>query len=126
MTRTTIFTFSLLISLLFFSDFVANAIPGGRTKIKDVKTNTEIQELGRYSVEEYNQLQRTQKSGDGDLKFSKVVAAESQVVAGTKYYLKIEAVTKSGAVKVFDAELVVVPWKRSKKLLGFKPSPANK
>ncbi|KAI3823117.1 hypothetical protein L1987_04547 [Smallanthus sonchifolius] len=126
MARSTNLTFSVIIFLFFASNFVANAIPGGRTKVKNVKTNTEIQELGSYSVDEYNQLQRTQKSGAGDLKFSKVVEAETQVVAGTKYYLKIEAFTKSGALKVFDAEVVVKPWAHSKQLLDFKPSPANK
>lgn len=122
MTRTTISYLSILISVLFVSIFVANAIPGGRKKISDVKSNQEIQELGRFSVDEYNRLQ---KGGDGGLKFSQVVAAESQVVAGTKYYLKIEAVSKSGARKVFDAEVVVKSWVHSKQLLGFKPSPNN-
>ncbi|KAI7751946.1 hypothetical protein M8C21_008277 [Ambrosia artemisiifolia] len=115
---------STIIFLILFSSTLA--IPGGRTKVKNVKTDTEIQKLGSYSVDEYNRLQRTHKTGDGDLKFSQVVAAETQVVAGTKYYLKIEAVTKKGVVKVFDAEVVVQPWKHSKKLLGFKPAPVNK
>ncbi|XP_076900767.1 cysteine proteinase inhibitor B-like [Bidens hawaiensis] len=123
MARPTILTFSILISLFLVS---THAIPGGRTKVKNVKTNQEIQNLGSYSVDEYNQSQRTKQGGDGDLKFSKVVAAETQVVAGTKYYLKIEAFTKSGVLKVFDAEVVVQPWKHSKKLLGFKPSPVHK
>ncbi|KAJ0617175.1 putative Cystatin domain-containing protein [Helianthus annuus] len=114
--------FIILLSLLL----VATAIPGGRTKVKNVKTDTEIQQLGSYSVDEYNRLQRTKKTGAGHLKFSQVVAAETQVVAGTKYYLKIEAVTKGGKVKVFDAEVVVQSWKHSKKLLGFKPAPVDK
>ncbi|CBI17297.3 unnamed protein product, partial [Vitis vinifera] len=29
---------------------------GGRTEIKDVKTNKEVQQLGRFSVEEYNRI----------------------------------------------------------------------
>jgi len=99
--------------------------PGGPYKDpKREKKNKEIQDLGKYSVDEYNRLQRGQKTGDGDLKFSQVVAAESQVVAGTKYYLKIEAVSNSGVKKVFDAEVVVQPWKQPpKQLLTFKPSP---
>ncbi|KAM0013672.1 putative Cystatin domain-containing protein [Helianthus debilis subsp. tardiflorus] len=118
-------TFFIILLSLFL---VATAIPGGRTKVKNVKKDTEIQQLGSYSVDEYNRLQRTKKTGAGagDLKFSQVVAAETQVVAGTKYYLKIEAVTKGGKVKVFDAEVVVQPWKHSKKLLGFKPAPVQK
>ncbi|KAK1435327.1 hypothetical protein QVD17_01088 [Tagetes erecta] len=123
MAKNTILTFSILIFLFFLSTFMANAIPGGRTKLKNVETDKEVQALGSYSVDEYNQLQSSHKTGAGDLKFSKVIAAETQVVAGTKYYLKIEAFTKSGVVKVFDAEVVVQPWKHSKKLLDFKPSP---
>ncbi|MTV28854.1 hypothetical protein FTX61_26290, partial [Nitriliruptoraceae bacterium ZYF776] len=115
-------TLTTLILITLF--ILTSAIPGGRTKIQNVKTNKEIQDLGKYSVDEYNRLQRSQKTGDGDLKFSQVVAAESQVVAGTKYYLKIEAVSNSGVKKVFDAEVVVQPWKQqSKQLLNFKPSP---
>ena len=67
--------------------FLANAIPGGRTKIKDVKNNQEVQELGRYCVEENNR-----KVGSNGLKFVEVVKAESQVVSGTKYYLTIKAI----------------------------------
>ncbi|KVH90918.1 cysteine proteinase inhibitor B-like [Cynara cardunculus var. scolymus] len=126
MSRSTILTFSLVIFFLFVSSCVVNGIPGGRTKIEDVKTNKEVQELGSYSVDEYNKLQRSQKGGAGDLKFSKVVSAESQVVSGIKYYLKIEAVSKSGVSKIFDAEVVVKPWMHSKQLLNFKPSPARK
>ncbi|KAI3706254.1 hypothetical protein L6452_23868 [Arctium lappa] len=126
MNRSTIFTFSVVVFMFFVSNCVVDGIPGGRTKIKDVKTNKEVQELGSYSVDEYNRLQRSQKGGSGDLKFSKVVEAESQVVSGIKYYLKIEAVSKSGVSKVFDAEVVVKPWMKSKQLLEFKPSPARK
>lgn len=119
MARSTILTFSVLLFLFFVSNCVVNGIPGGRTKIKDVKTDKEVQELGSYSVDEYNKLQ---KGGAGNLKFSKVVEAESQVVSGIKYYLKIEAVSKSGGSKVYDAEVVVKSWMNSKQLLSFKPS----
>nr|XP_043624872.1 cysteine proteinase inhibitor B-like [Erigeron canadensis] len=121
MAKITLTTFFFLLITFFV---LTSAIPGGRTKIQNVKKNKEIQDLGKYSVDEYNRLQRGQKTGDGDLKFSQVVAAESQVVAGTKYYLKIEAVSNSGVKKVFDAEVVVQPWKQQpKQLLTFKPSP---
>ncbi|KAL8227327.1 hypothetical protein R6Q57_017159 [Mikania cordata] len=119
------FTFSILILLFFASNFVAGVILGGRTKIKDVKKDTEIQQLGKYSVDEYNQSQRAKKSGAGYLKFKKVVAAESQMVSGIKYYLKIEAFTKSGDRKLFDAEVVVKSWEHFKQLVGFKPSPGK-
>ncbi|KAI3738822.1 hypothetical protein L2E82_29006 [Cichorium intybus] len=121
MANLSIITFSIVILL---SSFVANGIPGGRTKVTDVKSNKELQELGRYSVEEYNRLQRISSGkNDGDLKFSQVVEAEKQVVSGMKYYLKIEAFSKASEdPKVFEAVVVVKPWLRSKQLQSFAPS----
>ncbi|KAL1825266.1 hypothetical protein DCAR_0313408 [Daucus carota subsp. sativus] len=99
---------------------------GGRTEIPDVESNEEIQQLGEYSVEQYNQQHHNGDGGDstdsaGDLKFVKVVAAEKQVVAGIKYYLKIVA-AKGGHKKKFDAEIVVQAWKKTKQLMSFAPS----
>ena len=101
-------------------------IPGGKTEIKDVKTNKEVQELGRYSVEEYKRMQGKQQHGDGkrgmvDLTFSEVVEGQKQVVAGIKYYLKINA-SQKGVPKMFDSVVVVKPWAHSKQLLDFSPS----
>lgn len=123
MSRSTILTLSVVIFVLIL---VADGITGGRTKVEDVKTNKEVQELGRYSVEEYNRSEGSRKGGVGSLKFIQVVEAETQVVSGIKYYLKIVAFSKSGVSKVFDAEVVVKAWMHSKQLLNFKPSPANK
>ncbi|KAJ8421278.1 hypothetical protein Cgig2_026809 [Carnegiea gigantea] len=108
---------------------------GGRTEIKDVTKNKEVQDLGRFSVEEYNRslmedmppspLRRV--VGDdggptGHLMFLEVVEAQRQVVAGLKYYLKVAAV-QDGVPKTFDAVVVVKPWEaQSKKLLNFGPS----
>ncbi len=132
---------SITVSVFFFAFalVVANfgtpanglggTVVGGRTKVPDVKTNKEIQDLGRYSVKEYNRLQRRRQgsNGGGDLKFSEVIAAEKQVVSGTKYYLKVAAFeASSGVPKTFDAELVVKPWAHSKQLLNFAPSPSTK
>ncbi|KAL4561070.1 hypothetical protein LXL04_033232 [Taraxacum kok-saghyz] len=121
MTNLSIITFSLVI---LASSIVANGIPGGRTKVTDVKSNKELQELGRYSVLEYNRMQRISSGkNDGDLMFSQVVEAEKQVVSGMKYYLKIEAFSKTSEdPKVFEAVVVVKPWLRSKQLQSFAPS----
>nr|GEY61840.1 cysteine proteinase inhibitor B [Tanacetum cinerariifolium] len=90
---------------------------GGRTKIKDVKNNQEVQELGKYCVEENNR-----KVGSNGLKFVEVVKAESQVVSGTKYYLTIQAVSSIGCENsLLDAEIVVKPWVHSNELLTFRP-----
>ncbi|GFZ01518.1 hypothetical protein Acr_15g0001270 [Actinidia rufa] len=97
---------------------------GGRTKVKDVKSNEEVQGLGKYSVEQYNRQKK--KSNGGDLSFEAVLEAEKQVVSGIKYYLKISAATRDGVPKTFDAVVVVKPWAHSKELLNFNPSSATK
>ncbi|KAM3267298.1 hypothetical protein P3S67_032470 [Capsicum chacoense] len=84
---------------------------GGKTPIKDVKTNKKIQELGKYCVEEYNKSLRKYKQIMQDdnielLSFVEVVEAETQVVSGIKYYLKISTFS-FGIPKIFNAELVV-------------------
>ncbi|KAL7177080.1 hypothetical protein ACSBR2_030418 [Camellia fascicularis] len=102
---------------------------GGRTKVKDVKSNEEVQELGRYSVEQYNLQQKKShlNGGRADLRFQAVVEAEKQVVSGIKYYLKITAVySRSEIPRTFEAVVVVQPWAHSKELLNFSPSPATK
>lgn len=98
---------------------------GGRTPINDVKTNRKIQELGKYCVEEYNHSLRkyNQTMQDNNIEFLdfvEVVEAETQVVSGIKYYLKISAFTL-GIVKIFDAQLVVKPWEKKKELVHFSP-----
>lgn len=100
---------------------------GGKTEIPDVKTNTEVQELGRFSVEEYNRsLRLWRKPGVHDgagerLEFREVMEAQRQVVSGIKYYLKISA-TQNGEERMFDSVVVVKPWLHSKQLLNFAPS----
>ncbi|KAL0382867.1 UNVERIFIED_CONTAM: Cysteine proteinase inhibitor B [Sesamum calycinum] len=100
---------------------------GGRTQVKNVEQNQEIQELGRYCVREYNHQLQLKPNASTALVFSQVVAAETQVVSGIKYYLKISAVTSDGApARTFDAVVVVKPWVHSKELLNFAPSPPPK
>lgn len=103
---------------------------GGKTEIPDVEANTEVQELGRFAVEEYNRnlgLWRIQAPGDGGagegerVEFREVVKGQRQVVAGIKYYLKISA-TQNRNQRMFDSVVVVKPWLRSKQLLNFAPS----
>ena len=97
---------------------------GRRTKLSDVKTNKEIQDLGRFSVKEFNNNRRKYEKGGevGQLMFSEVVEAQTQVVSGVKYYLRIMAATQKKEKRMFDSVLVVKPWLRSKELLTFEPS----
>ncbi|GKE13099.1 cysteine proteinase inhibitor B-like protein [Tanacetum coccineum] len=115
-------TLFLTIVILCIITITSSALIGGRTKIKDVKNDKEVQELGKYCVEENNR-----KVGSNGLKFVEVVKAESQVVSGTKYYLTIKAISsKGGKNSFFDAEIVVKPWLHSKELLTFRPGKGSK
>ncbi|KAK7359343.1 hypothetical protein VNO77_01298 [Canavalia gladiata] len=95
---------------------------GGKTEIADVETNEEVQELGRFSVEEYNRKLRLWRTAEEELKFVEVVEAQQQVVSGIKYYMKIVAKQNGGDPRMFDSVVVVKPWLCSKELLNFAPS----
>ncbi|CAI9776144.1 unnamed protein product [Fraxinus pennsylvanica] len=118
---------SVFLLFLFFlvatQAYALGGIVGGKTEVKNVKTNKEVQELGKYCVDQYNSKQKHVANGRKLLTFSQVVEAEKQVVSGIKYYLKISAATYGGGVpKNFDAVVVVKPWVDSKELLNFAPS----
>ncbi|KAL4273706.1 hypothetical protein GQ457_13G028770 [Hibiscus cannabinus] len=114
---------SLLLLVITVSSFTVVEALGGRTPINDVKNNKEVQELGRFSVEEYNGRLRHNGGGSSTaaLVFSQVVEAEKQVVSGIKYYLKIKAM-QGGLTKTFESVVLVKPWVKSKDLLNFSPS----
>ncbi|XVF65387.1 hypothetical protein PTKIN_Ptkin09bG0244500 [Pterospermum kingtungense] len=127
MAKTELILLSLLV-VLTVSATVVNGygtMVGGKTEIKDVKSNKEVQGLGRFSVEEYNRSQGRLRSNGGGrrgmLVFSQVVEAQKQVVSGIKYYLKIEAM-QNGLTRTFESVVVVKPWLKSKQLLNFSPS----
>ncbi|KAL4309083.1 hypothetical protein GQ457_01G023340 [Hibiscus cannabinus] len=111
----------IILSLLFAIALAVEGyrgMVGGRRQVTDVKTNKEVQELGRFAVEEYNRNHRIRQ-----LVFSQVIEAETQVVSGIKYYLRIEAAeNKLSNCKTFESVVVVKPWLRSKELLHFSPS----
>ncbi|RDX67813.1 Cysteine proteinase inhibitor 2, partial [Mucuna pruriens] len=94
---------------------------GGRKEIGDVKTNKEVQELGRFAVEEYN-IRLMQRRKEEGLTFVEVMEAQKQVVSGIKYYMKIAVTQSGGDSRMFDSVVVVKPWLRSKELLNFAPS----
>ncbi|KAF0893870.1 hypothetical protein E2562_031407 [Oryza meyeriana var. granulata] len=106
---------------------------GGRTEIRDVGSNKEVQSLGRFAVAEHNR--RLRHGGGGGptdpvpvkLAFARVVAAQKQVVSGVAYYLKVVARDPrgggGGGDRPFDAVVVVKAWIKSKELVSFTPSP---
>ncbi|WVZ07436.1 hypothetical protein V8G54_020782 [Vigna mungo] len=118
-------TVTILVTLLsVLSSASCARLVGGKTEIPDVRTNREVQELGRFSVEEYNNGLKLLNDSDNErekLTFTEVVEAQQQVVSGLKYYLKISA-THRGIHKMFSSVVVVKPWLPSKKLLHFAPA----
>ncbi|KAB1213492.1 Cysteine proteinase inhibitor 10 [Morella rubra] len=115
------------VTLFFFSTYAYEGrMVGGRTEVRDVKTNEEVQQLGRFSVEEYNRSLRHRGNGEGakQLRFVEVVEAQRQVVSGIKYYLKVSA-TQNGITRVFESVVVVKPWAHSKEVVTFGPSTSS-
>jgi len=101
-------------------------LAGSKTEIADVKMNKEVQDLGRFSVEEHNRRVKEKRGAEAEeeVVFEEVVEAQQQVVSGTKYYLKISAMQSGGGrSRTFDSVVVVKPWLRSTQLLNFTPSP---
>ncbi|KAJ4810083.1 Cysteine proteinase inhibitor [Rhynchospora pubera] len=100
---------------------------GGRSEVKDVESNKDVQELGRFAVQEYNcQLQENHTTKEELLSFSKVVEAQRQVVAGLKYYMRVvttvsHAEPEGHGKRVYDAVVVVKPWLGSRVLVSFEP-----
>lgn len=121
----TILVIVTLLSVLSTTSYGrVNVMVGGKTEVADVRANREVQELGRFAVEEYNQQRlrmRRDDGGDETLRFVEVVEAEQQVVSGVKYYLKISAATRDGVHRMFTSVVVVKPWLHSKKILHFGP-----
>ncbi|KAE8695556.1 Tetratricopeptide repeat (TPR)-like superfamily protein isoform 1 [Hibiscus syriacus] len=127
-TELIILSLSFAMALSFVAVEGYGRMVGGRTEVTDVKTNKQVQKMGRFAVEEYNRNHRIQRRRFDDsegrsveLVFSEVIEAETQVVSGIKYYLKIEA-TENKLRKTFESVVVVKPWLQSKELLHFSPS----
>ncbi|OAY51238.1 hypothetical protein MANES_05G198500v8 [Manihot esculenta] len=117
----------LPVLLLLSAFLLVSTIPGGISPVQDVKNNKEVQDLGRFCVEEFNRQLLQHSNGGGErLVFSEVVDALEQVVAGVKYYLKIAAWSmENREMAIYDAQVVSAPWKyETGLLLSFQPSVA--
>lgn len=89
------------------------AKPGGISNVDGKENSLEIEGLARFAVEEHN------KKDNAMLQYVKVVKAKEQVVAGTVYYITIEA--KDGdAKKLYEAKVWVKPWMNFKEVQEFK------
>ncbi|KAI9157763.1 hypothetical protein LWI28_027549 [Acer negundo] len=86
---------------------------GGVSDSKCAENSVEIDNLGRFAVEQHN------KKENAVLEFARVVKAQEQVVAGTLHHLTIEAID-AGKKKLYDAKVWVKPWLNFKDLQEFK------
>lgn len=79
--------------------------------------------MEQFNLQEQSEERNVETVADtaNPLKFSRVVSAQKQVVAGTKYYLRIEVTQPDGSSKMFDSVVVIQPWLHSKRLIGFTP-----
>ncbi|KAK9273051.1 hypothetical protein L1049_017858 [Liquidambar formosana] len=89
------------------------ATVGGIHDSEGSQNKLEIDSLARFAVEEHN------KKENAVLDFTKVVNSKEQVVAGTMYYITLEA-TDGGKKKVYEAKIWVKPWLNFKELQEFK------
>lgn len=134
----TLLTFVTVVSVLVTASY-GRVMVGKKTDMGDVRRNKEVQELGRFSVHEYNErvvgVAVLRNDADGEVRggkkveFMKVVEAKKQVVVGTKYYLKIWALDENGGYREFDSVVEVKPWlshQNAKQLLSFAPSQRNR
>ncbi|ESW25803.1 hypothetical protein PHAVU_003G066500 [Phaseolus vulgaris] len=88
---------------------------GEKTKIANVKMNKEVQDVGRFAVEDSNRIMKEMASAKPELTFVEVLEAQKQVVSGTKYYLKI-LVNENGGRNSITYNSVVVVKGSSKEL----------
>ena len=90
------------------------ALPGGISEVDSKENSLEIDSLAKFAVEEHN------KKENALLEYVKVVNAKQQVVAGTVYYITLEA-TDKGVKKLYEAKVWVKPWINFKEVQEFKP-----
>lgn len=87
---------------------------GGIRESQGTQNSLEIDNLARFAVDEHN------KKENSMIEFGRVVNTKEQVVAGTMYYITLEA-TDGGKKKTFEAKVWVKPWMNFKEVQEFKP-----
>ncbi|XP_077253935.1 cysteine proteinase inhibitor 6-like [Tasmannia lanceolata] len=112
-----IFLFSLSsqlgLGLGFCSEEFIKMTTLGGIRDSSNQNSVEIEELGRFAVQEHN------KKANTLLEFARVVKAKEQVVAGTLHHLTLEAI-EAGKTKLYEAKVWVKPWMKFKELREFK------
>ncbi|PHT46495.1 Multicystatin [Capsicum baccatum] len=87
---------------------------GGITDVPTGSENsTKYEELARFAVQDYNHKQNAL------LEFVKVLNVKEQVVAGTMYYITLEAID-GGKKKIYETKIWVKEWENFKEVQEFK------
>ncbi|KAK4407509.1 Cysteine proteinase inhibitor [Sesamum angolense] len=86
---------------------------GGVRQSEGFQNSLEIEDLARFAVDDYNKKQ------NGLLELKKVTDVKEQVVAGTMYYITLEA-AEGAQKKVYEAKVWVKPWMKFKEVQEFK------
>ncbi|KAI5673508.1 hypothetical protein M9H77_13872 [Catharanthus roseus] len=86
---------------------------GGIRESEGSQNSLELDNLARFAVEDHNAKQNAL------LQFQKVVNVKEQVVAGTMYYITLEALD-GDKKKVYEAKVWVKPWMDFKEVQEFK------
>ncbi|KAK6153188.1 hypothetical protein DH2020_012827 [Rehmannia glutinosa] len=89
------------------------ATTGSIRQTEGSQNSLEIEELARFAVDEHNKKQNAL------LELKKVTNVKEQVVAGTMYYITLEA-ADGGQKKVYEAKVWVKPWMNFKEVQEFK------
>ncbi|KAL0435268.1 UNVERIFIED_CONTAM: Cysteine proteinase inhibitor [Sesamum radiatum] len=86
---------------------------GGVRQNEGFQNSLEIEDLARFAVDDHNKKQ------NGLFELKKVTNVKEQVVAGTMYYITLEA-AEGGQKKVYEAKVWVKPWMNFKEVQEFK------
>lgn len=105
--------FGIVVYLLAFHP---GKMLGGPKDVKGAENSAEVEELGRFAVDEHNAKEDTTNS----LSFVELVSASQQVVQGKLYTIIVKA-TSNGQAGHYEAKVWTKPWENHKSLESFKP-----
>lgn len=106
--------FGSALSELLIKEVTEMTTLGGISEVQPEQNSAEIEDLGRFAVEEHN------KKENALLHFSRVVKAKQQVVSGILHHITLEVI-EEGQKKLYEAKVWVQSWLNSKKLHEFNP-----
>ncbi|KMT14648.1 hypothetical protein BVRB_4g074160 [Beta vulgaris subsp. vulgaris] len=86
---------------------------GGIKEKEGSENSLDIDLLAKFAVDHHNTKENAL------LEFHRVVNTKEQVVAGTMYYITLEA-TDGDKKKVYEAKVWVKPWMNFKEVQDFK------